>query len=478
MSTTIDELLVGLGFDYDPKELKSFKDDIGKTVDIVQKLTVAVVAGATAVTALVISSAKASDAQGKLAEEVGLTVSEVDALQFANERAGGSVDGMSNSLQQLSIRAGEASRGVGSGIEAFGILGISATDFNGRVKDTNDLLLEVSTRFQGLDESRQIELADKLGIKDSIRLLQQGPAAIRALINESKLLGETTAEDAAIGRDLQDSLTSLWKIAMQLARVFTRTLGPIITGVTEGFIEWWKANRAIVEQNIPQWIERFTRVFKLLGLAVAVFIAARLGSHLFALIGILRSVTVATLAMNSAALLIPILIGAAVVAFAALVEDARVFFEGGESVFGDLVDEFSEWEPVIVAVAAAFFAVNKAIDLAIDGISMLIQLVKSFSLEGLSDVISNIPGFITHLVDSSGAGGLISNAVGGVSNALGFSNENTIPSLPSTNSQSSTSIGEVSITVQESSDAKATAREVKNELLQQASQDLNNTVDQ
>ena len=34
----IDELLVGLGFEYDPKEMKQFKEDVGKTTGVIKGL--------------------------------------------------------------------------------------------------------------------------------------------------------------------------------------------------------------------------------------------------------------------------------------------------------------------------------------------------------------------------------------------------------------------------------------------------------
>ena len=103
----IDELLVGLGFEYDPKEMKQFKEDVGKTTGVIKGLAKAAVAGAVAITGLTIASTRASDEQGKLADEIGDTVENIDALQFALERSGGSADGMTSSLRGLGIVTGK-----------------------------------------------------------------------------------------------------------------------------------------------------------------------------------------------------------------------------------------------------------------------------------------------------------------------------------------------------------------------------------
>jgi len=56
----LDELLVVLGFEYDPKEVKKFNEDIAATVDIIKRMSRIAVAGASAITGLTIASTKAS----------------------------------------------------------------------------------------------------------------------------------------------------------------------------------------------------------------------------------------------------------------------------------------------------------------------------------------------------------------------------------------------------------------------------------
>ena len=173
--SVLEELLVKLGYDYDDKDLANFEKSIDRTKKSIAELTKFVLASAAAMTGLTVKSTQTSDELGKFADEVGTSVEEVDALQFSLTRAGGQAEGMSSSLRNLSIRASEAARGIGSGVEAFGLLDISATDARGNIKSTSTLFIEISKQLQGLSKAKQIELADKLGVRDSIRLLQQGP---------------------------------------------------------------------------------------------------------------------------------------------------------------------------------------------------------------------------------------------------------------------------------------------------------------
>lgn len=458
----IDELLVGLGFEYDPEEMKQFKKDIGKTTSVIKGLVRAAAAGAAAITGLTVASTRASDEQGKLADEIGDTVENIDALQFALKRSGGSADGMVSSLRNLAIRASEAARGVGSGVEAFGLLGISAADSNGNLKNTSDLMLEVSQRFQGLSRAKQIELADKLGIRDSIRLLQQGPRAIRELTDEARLLGVTTAEDAAIAAEFQDSLTDLWGIVKHVSRTFTRQFVPIIKELTDSFIDWWKTNRAMIEQNLPEWIDKVTTALKLMVIATGAWLAMRLVSHVMTLITLFKGLSVAVLAANAAALLLPTLIAAGVAALALLVEDAKTFFEGGESFIGDMIEKFPRWAGEIRVIAAIFGTIASLTAMIFDGWFKIIDLFRNTTFNDFKEFLGNLPGFLGDIT------GLYNVDGTGVIPELGQSISNT----------ASTVVDKIEIVVQGGADTAENIANAVFNVFQQTSQDLNTAVDQ
>ena len=459
--TILDELLVGLGFEYDPEEAKQFNKDIDKTVNIIKNLIKVAVAGATAITGLTIASTRATDEQGKLASEIGDTVENIDALQFALKRAGGTSEGMVNTLRQLAIRSAEAARGVGSGVEAFGLLGISVTDNNGNLKTTNDLMLEISQQFKGFGKAQQIELSDKLGIRDSILLLQQGPKAIRELTMEAEALGVTTKEDAGIAEEFQDSLTDLWQITKSISRTFSRILAPILKELTQQFTDWWKINREMIEQNLPKWIDDFTMSMKFLSIAIGAFLAFRFANHLVSLISLVKGLTGATLVLNAAVVLLPGLIFLSIAAILALIQDAKVFFEGGESFIGDMIKKFPQWGLEIGLIASRFNIVADITDKIFTGWSKIIDLFKSFSIEKFGEFIKTIPAFLGDVTGlyTPGGGGIIPELGNNISNSA------------------STFVDKLEIVVQGGGDtAENIANSVFN-IFQQTSQDLNSAVD-
>lgn len=430
----LDELLVGLGFEYDPKEMSQFKKDLDTSINTIKSLAKVAVGAATAITAMTVASTAASDEQGKLASEIGETVENVDALQFALKIAGGSSEGMTSSLRQLSIRAAEAARGVGSGVEAFGLLGISSTDAQGNLKSTSDLMLEVSQRFQGLGKAQQIELADKLGIRDSILLLQQGPKAIQELIGEAKALGVTTGEDAAIAAEFQDSLAKVWQVIKQVTRTLTRSFAPILTKVSTSMTDWWKSNKDVIQQNLPIWVEKAAKVFKVLTVAILGSLAV-----MFAL---------------------PIILGVIIAAFAGLTEDAKVFFEGGESFIGDMIDKYPKWANELRIVASIFATIAEVTTMIFDGWSKITDIFDNFSLEGVKEVLGNIPGFLGHVVSNIGSSQTVPALAGGTTNS------------------SNTNIDKLEIVVNGGADTSEQIANSVFNVFQQTSQDLNTVVDQ
>lgn len=323
-------------------------------------------------------------------------------------------------------------------------------------------MLEVSQRFSGLSKAKQIELADKLGIKDSIRLLQQGPKAIRELTEEAMALGVTTAEDAELAAEFQDSLTDLWKITKHISRLLVRELVPIMKEMSDTFVEWWKANKQLIEQNLPDWIDKATTAIKLLVVATGAWIAMRLVGHVMALVAMFKALSVSAMVANVSALLLPILIASAVAALALLAEDAKVFFEGGDSFIGDMIEKYPKWNSQLTTTAAIFATLSDLTGMIFEGWAGIIGLFDNFSLDGLKEVVSNLPGFLGDLTGLStvGGGGLIPEIGNSVSNA------------------SNTVVDKIEIIVQGGADTAENIADAVLNVFQQTSQDLNTAVDQ
>ena len=399
MKKLLQSFLVGIGYDYDEKGLKEYQEDLDKVAAGAKKLAAVAVGAATALTALTIKSTSASDELGKLAGEVNTSVEDIDAYGFALQRSGGQAEGMATSLRNLSRRASEAARGIGEGVEAFGLLGVSSTNSDGSLKNSAQLMLEISAGLQGVENARQIELADKLGLTDSIRLLQQGPAEIQKLVAEAKALGVVTEEDAFIAAEFQDGLTDLWKVLGDVARTISRELAPIMKETVKRFTEWWKINRDLVNQNIARFFELAMIAAKGLKTALLVLGGLAILKALGSIAALLKLIRVRILAATVAAIILPALLGAAALALVALIEDSFGFLEGKESLIGQLIGDFPEQKEKLMQIVLIFGTIGAIISKAVEGWEKIIELAGKFSAENAKDVARNLPGFAADSFD-------------------------------------------------------------------------------
>jgi hypothetical protein len=468
----LDELLVSLGFEYDDAELEEFQRDLDKSIGLLKTIAKAAVAAAGALVTFTVASTRATDEQGKLADEIGVTISELDALQFAGSRAGASVDGVNSSLRGLLERAGEAARGVGAGVEIFGILGVEVQGANGQLKSATQLFTEVSGAISDLDRGSQIEMAKKLGLEGAIRLLQQGPGAIRELVGEANALGVATAEDARISADFQDSLTDLWAIVRQLGRTLSREVAPILTKIANTVSEWWKQNREVIEQNLPKWIDGLMRSLKILAVIIASVIAAKFLTFLATSISLTKTLTTTMLAFNAAALLIPILMGAAILLLIGLIEDAVVFFRGGESVFGDLIAKFPEFERELTTVAGIFNAMWETVKLIAEGWGLIFELIGKIKIPEFSGIGTAQQGEAAREArENFQFGDLLS-----IFSTRGFDLPPEFQTQSATNNAATNNIDKIEINVNGSGDPREIANETF-KMFMQATQDLETPVD-
>ena len=87
------------------------------------------------------------DNLAKASGRLGLTVNQIQTLQFAASQTGASAAELEKGLTRFSRNISEASTGIGTGIRAFEALGVTLTDVDGNLKPTNQLLSEVSDRL-------------------------------------------------------------------------------------------------------------------------------------------------------------------------------------------------------------------------------------------------------------------------------------------------------------------------------------------
>ncbi len=406
-SRVIENLITQFTFVTDEKTLKKINKGIDDAVKGLTAIVVVATAAAGAVGVFTKKIAESHDQLAKLSRITGVDVKALQELGFVAELGGASVDSMNGSLKNLSKIASEAARGMGSGVEVFGMLGISATDAAGRIKSANDLLLDISDSISKLKTTaEQLEFTAKLGIsEDLLPALQKGSEAIRQQRKEARELGFVIDKDAAAAaEEFVDVMLKVKKIVGGVASAIGTKLIKNAMPMLKIFIEWFKVNKQLIKQNVVIYFNKIKTVSKaVLNIMKRVadtvlFLVDAMGGWKNTII----AVSALLLAMNASALLMPILAIAAGAAILLILEDIKVFAEGGDSAIGNLIERLPVLEGVLRGLINIFELVKKGWELifseelffALEGLKMLIQDIGSAIKNEILKPFKSITGFI------------------------------------------------------------------------------------
>src|SRR5690606_12423463 len=154
---------------------------------------------ATAVSVAVMRTVNTADQIGKVAERLGVNVRYLQEMRHAAEMSGMAVANFDMALRRFIRRSSEAAQGTGAAKGAFEELGISLTDGNGRLKNSEVLLNEVADALRNVkDPADERRLAFKMFDTDGaamINLLNEGSAGMEALRQQARDLGIVMSEE-------------------------------------------------------------------------------------------------------------------------------------------------------------------------------------------------------------------------------------------------------------------------------------------
>ena len=385
MAGVIDSFFAKLGFQVDTQGVEQFEAKAASLRSTVLAVGALATVAAGALGAMVLKVAQGMDDVGDFADIVGMTAREVAALGKVASTNDSSMEAMKSTIQGLSNVIGQAALGVGRGAKIFETLGFEAKDATGATKGAYDMLGEVADRMKGMSAGEKLALASKMGIDSTlIPLLSKGGEAFRKLKEEAEAANPLTEEQYKQA----DTIVKLWNKATASAGIFTKLLAAKLFPVMERVLTYWndlfkagkKATNSWVSagldvfvatlvtlwdwmgrvvdvvKTVVTWITQFKIVAWAAGLALAVLIAYQAGSFFLALSSAIAAAATALFTFNAAAILPVALIGGIVIAIALLVDELVNFYEGNDSVIGQLSKEY----PYAVYIAEAALALITA----------------------------------------------------------------------------------------------------------------------
>ena len=178
------------------------------------------------------------DELAKQSGMLGLTVNQLQQLQFAASQTGVTTAELNKGLERFSRSISEASTGIGVGKRSFEALGVTLAKSDGSLKSTDELLAEVADRFaQVKDPADRVRIAiDLFGRSGGglVNTLKDGSAGLKALGEDFNAVTiQLTGPQAAAVEEANDLFDKLGRTFASIGQQITSFLLPALAGIAE-----------------------------------------------------------------------------------------------------------------------------------------------------------------------------------------------------------------------------------------------------
>jgi len=211
-----------------------------------------IMAAAAGMVEFIKSTLEAEVGAGRLAKTLNVDVEELEALQGAVKRVGGTSEGLDASLKGLNSRLeliaihGPRSK---MALEVFAGLGISEVALKG--KDAIGTLGLLAEKMQGMSEAKAQGLGERLGLDEgTIRLLTQGKDGMADLVAHQKALGVASKEQGEQAEKLEQSMLDFKDSAAATGRELMAVLMPALLAIGHALASaaaWAKEHPQIIK---------------------------------------------------------------------------------------------------------------------------------------------------------------------------------------------------------------------------------------
>lgn len=288
---------------------------LGKAVKGVAGLA-AVIAAGTGLLKLAEEARKANDELNFLSKNLGMSSGEVKAWQGAAAAMGGSAQGMAGDMKSLNSSMNDfVMTGESSMLPMFNTLGVSMVNAQGKVRDTNEVLLDVADSFSKMDREQAALMGQKMGFDEgTINTLLQGRDAMQEMVDYHKQMYSSNKQELEASRKLSENQAKMSAHWDSMKLMMGNAIIPLLvklSGIALKFFEFLQRHQKTVKA-----------VFEGMAIFLGMLVVPLLGKALVAALLFMAPFAPFILVVSA--------IGAA---FIALYEDYKTWAEGGESLF-------------------------------------------------------------------------------------------------------------------------------------------------
>ena len=297
------------------KSLTSLVGGIGKVIKGVAGLA-AVVAAGTGLLRIADEAKKANEELNILSQNLGMASRDVKAWQGAASAMGGSAKGMAGDMQSLNNSMNDFKMtGESSMLPMFNTLGVAMIDAQGKVRDTDKVMLDLADSMSKMNREEAVLMGKKLGLDDgTVNTLIQGRDAMQQMVDYHKQMYSSSKEELRASRQLSENQAKLGAHWDSMKLMIGNAIIPLLVKLSEvalRFFEFLQKHQKTVKN-----------VFEGMAIVLGALVVPMLGKALIAL----------TLFIAPFLPFIAV-VGLLSAAFIALYDDYKTWAEGGQSLF-------------------------------------------------------------------------------------------------------------------------------------------------
>lgn len=296
------------------KQAKSLTQAVGSLAKGFAAFT-ALVMGSNALDKMIREGARANVELDNLSRNIGMSRNSLQAWGGMAEMAGGSAEGMKGSLAGLSMGITRlTTMGDTSVVPFFNAFGVALLNADGKARNLDSIMLDLSDRFSKMDRVQAYNLAKSMGLDDgTINTLLLGRAEMEKMLEMQRNLYRSGEKEIAVSRELTRSRAYLNQQWDALKNMVADALAPHLLRLVKlvsGFADYLMRNENTMKH-----------VFEGLAFVLGAVLLPVLWSAVTALYAF-----IAPFALAAA-------VAALGAAFVLLYDDYKTWAEGGKSLF-------------------------------------------------------------------------------------------------------------------------------------------------
>lgn len=297
------------------KSFTAMVGGIGKVIKGIAGLA-AVIAAGTGLLKLAEEARKANDELNFLSKNLGMTSRDVKAWQGAAAAMGGSAQGMTNDMKSLNSSMNDfVVTGESSMLPIMNTLGVSMIDAQGKVRDTNDVMLDLADSMSKMDREQAFLMGQKLGFDEgTINSLLQGRDAMKEMVDYHKQMYSSNKQELEASRKLSENQAKLSAHWDSMKLMMGNAIIPLLVKLSNVALKFF------------EFLQRHQKTVKNVFEGMAIFLGVLV-------VPLLTKALVALVAFIAPFAPFIAVVGALGAAFVLLYDDYKTWAEGGNSLF-------------------------------------------------------------------------------------------------------------------------------------------------